>query len=221
MTVEQISLLPVAGAEPGTEPAHPEPAGEYTLARTLARRPDAVRIAAGLLADEAPILDVARICHMSPHTVMLIKSRAAREAGAVPADEEREDLSTVLRRAAFLCAETVAERLQCPVTRGMETTRDLAQAIGIMVPQSELLAGRASARVAIEGPSPADILQEMRDISAAVVIGPSRAGARETGQEGGNRPPPGPLAPAAGPETHETHEQAQPGQPSDLARVAP
>jgi hypothetical protein len=215
MIEEQISLLstPAAPAAPSTE-------GEYTLARVLARRPDSVRIAAGLLVDGAPILDVARICRMSPHTVMEIKARQTREAGGTVADDERESLSGTLRRAAFLCAETVAERLQCPVTRGRESTRDLAQAIGIMVPQSELLAGRASARVAIEGPSPADILQEMRDISSSVVIGPC-ASARETGQEAGNRPPPGPLAPAAGPETHETHEQAQGPQTAGRTEVAP
>jgi hypothetical protein len=205
---EQQDLLPPPAA--GTSESPAEPPGEYTLARVLARRPEAVRIAAGLLADAAPILDVARICRMSPHTVMEIRARQTREAGGIPAYDERESLSGTLRRAAFLCASTISERLQCPVTRSVETTRDLAQAIGIMVPQSELLAGRASARVALEGPTPADILQEMRDVTESVVIGPSRAPA-QTGQEAENRTPPDQVAtPTAAPRSHESAGTAQP-----------
>jgi hypothetical protein len=184
MSSEQLQLLP---DDVGAVVEALEAAGEFTLERVKARKPETCRLVVDLLRGGFGIIRIAELLHISVNTV----SRLRDDAGIKP-EEQTAGLAKAAGMVAALSAERLIDRLSDKDAADEIPARDLAIIHGVGVDKAQLLSGGATVRVEHQesGPSIEAALEEYRrlqaaaiDITHSVEIGPC-AGARD-GQSNG------------------------------------
>jgi len=180
----QMDLIPTDQLSDAQEVVSLEAYGQFTGERLFSQKPAKYRLVMSLLAEGTlSMRQIADAVKVSRNTVSAI---ARREAVAI--EPLKKELSARYRHIARLCAERIEELLLSGSSLGL---RDMGIMAGIAVEKSELLAGGATHRVAVDAPSPTaedwhaelDRWRRAREIDGEVEIGLGGETPRQIGGE--------------------------------------
>ncbi|MFA7333509.1 MAG: hypothetical protein WC130_04355 [Kiritimatiellia bacterium] len=131
---------------------------EYTGARLFAKDPERYKAIVALSGEGLGVLRIAKILHVSPHTVMGVREREP-ECVAI----EKSRIAGLSREAARMCVEGILELLCDPAQRKKMGIKELGITFGILAEKHELLSGAPTARVQTIGdPAAVGILEHMQ-----------------------------------------------------------
>lgn len=132
---------------------------EFTGARLFSTRPDTYRSIISLSAEGIGVLRIARILHVSPSTVLAVRSREPEKL-----EIEKNRVATLSREAARMCVEAILDALADPEQIKDLSIKDLGIVHGILVEKSELLSGSPTSRIQVGPSSDVDFVQYMSQI---------------------------------------------------------
>lgn len=143
-----------------------EAVGEFTGERLLARKPEVYRAIVRMLAEGLSGSSIARACQVSRNTVA-----AVREREGISIEQQKKELLATIRRGSQVAAERVVELIP-----HIQSAKDAAITLAVLVDKAQLLAGEATSRVervdATEDKL-RDMLAALPVLEAEVLTGPS------------------------------------------------
>ena len=180
MTADALkSSAPYLFAETDLAADKLEALGEFSGERLIARRPEVYRAIVKMLAEGLSGSSIARACQVSRNTVAAVQER---EGFSI--EQAKKELLATIRRGSQIAAERVVELLP-----HLNSAKDAAITLAVLVDKAQLLSGEATARVErVEVCQ--DKLSEMLaslpvlDAEVVPVTGPSGSGSRQKGPAG-------------------------------------
>ena len=183
MTADALkSSAPYLFAETDLAADKLEALGEFSGERLIARRPEVYRAIVKMLAEGLSGSSIARACQVSRNTVAAVQER---EGFSI--EQAKKELLATIRRGSQIAAERVVELLP-----HLNSAKDAAITLAVLVDKAQLLSGEATARVErveVCQDKLSEMLASLPVLDAEVVpvtpvTGPNGSGSQQKGPAG-------------------------------------